>query len=172
MHSVLHCCATQAAQKRKREEAELAKKYSLSPGELAAFKEIVNRFKAGKISATEAKEKAKMERKAMSGDSAEKDIRSAGYYTKVFGKINAAAKEGAEPLGWVQEELKNLRKQEEESEVAVVDVERKISILASFFEEEEAQKKAAAAAAAKKKAAEEEAQRAKQEEAEREAEAK
>lgn len=140
MHSVLHCCATQAAQKRKREEAELAKKYSLSPGELAAFKEIVNRFKAGKISATEAKEKAKMERKAMSGDSAEKDIRSAGYYTKVFGKINAAAKEGAEPLGWVQEELKNLRKQEEESEVAVVDVERKISILASFFDEEETQK--------------------------------
>jgi hypothetical protein len=141
MHTVLHCCVTQAAQKRKREEAELAKKYSLSPGELAAFKEIVNRFKAGKISATEAKEKAKMERKAMSGDSAEKDIRSAGYYTKVFGKINAAAKEGAEPLGWVQEELKNLRKQEEESEVAVVDVERKISILASFFDEEETQKK-------------------------------
>ena len=141
MHTVLHCYATQAAQKRKREEAKLAKKYSLSPGELAAFKEIVNRFKEGKISATEAKEKAKMERKAMPGDSAERDLRSAGYYAKVFGKINNAAKEGSDPLTWVQEELKKLRKEAEQSEVAVVDVERKISILASFFDEETTQKK-------------------------------
>lgn len=100
----------------------------------------MNRFKAGKISATEAKEKAKMERKSMPGDSAEKDIRSAGYYTKVFGKINAAAKAGGEPLAWVDEELKSLRKQEEESKGSVVDGERKISILSSFFDEDEPKK--------------------------------
>ena len=132
--------ATQAALERKREQAELAKKYNLQPGELAAFKEIVKRFKAGKISATEAKEKAKMERRSMPGDSTEKDIRSAGYYTKVFGKISAAAKEGADPLAWVAEELKSLRKQEEESEHAVADGARKVSILTSFFDEEEPNK--------------------------------
>jgi hypothetical protein len=131
--------ATQAALERKREQAELAKKYNLQPGELAAFKEIVKRFKAGKISATEAKEKAKMERRSMPGDSTEKDIRSAGYYTKVFGKISAAAKEGADPLAWVAEELKSLRKQEEESE-HVADGARKVSILTSFFDEEEPNK--------------------------------
>lgn len=118
----------------------MVKKYDLKPGELAAFKEIVNRFKAGKISATEAKEKAKMERKAMPGSSPEKDIRSAGYYTKVFGKINAAVKDGGEPLAWVQKELNTLREQQAQEKGGADDGERKISILASFFDEEETKK--------------------------------
>ena len=62
------------------------------PGELGRFKRIVTRLRAGEIDAAQAKDEAKRERKEMTDESAEKDIRSAGYYAKVFGKVAAAAK--------------------------------------------------------------------------------
>ena len=67
-------------------------------------------------------------------ESAEKDIRSAGYYAKVFGKVAAAAKAGEAEMAWVKSELKRLRMAGVAGEAGVVDVERKANILSSFVE--------------------------------------
>ena len=104
------------------------------PGELGRFKRIVTRLRAGEIDAAQAKDEAKRERKEMTDESAEKDIRSAGYYAKVFGKVAAAAKAGEAEMAWVKSELKRLRMVGVAGEAGVVDVERKANILSSFVE--------------------------------------
>ena len=105
------------------------------PGELGRFKRIVTRLRAGEIDAAQAKDEAKRERKAMTDESAEKDIRSAGYYAKVFGKVAAAAKAGEAEMAWVKSELKRLQMvgAAGKGKAGVVDVERKANILSSFI---------------------------------------
>ena len=103
-----------------------------------------SRYKARELTVEAARSEIKALRKALPSTTSDKDIRSAGYYVKVFNQLQDTQKAGESPewgrvdaQEWIKTEMATLRGSgpgKGGPGPPIVDAERKINILESFVD--------------------------------------